>query len=126
MRRLIIILGIFLVLMAAVNFTAFAEPDTTNSTATTTTGATGSDISTGVPTVTSDTFVSKINSMANAIYTTARGVIPGITVVSLILGVVAMIILWDFRLRIGMILGGLIVVLWAPQIVGFIVEIAQF
>lgn len=129
MRRLIIMLGIFIVLLVAVNFTAFAETDTTNSTtttATTTTGATGSDISSGVPTVTSDTFVSKINSMTNAIYAMARGVIPGITVVSLIIGVLALIVCWDARVRIGMILCGLVVVLWAPQLVGFIVSIAQF
>lgn len=133
MRRLIIILGVFVLLLAAVNFTAFAETETTNSTATTTNTTTttpaapsGADISAGVPTVTSDTFVGKINSMTNEIYKTARGVIPGVTVVALILGVGAMILFWDFKARIGMILCGLILVMWAPQLVGFIIGIAQF
>ncbi len=133
MRRLVIILGVFVLLLAAVNFTAFAETKTTNTTATTTETTTttpaapsGTDISAGVPTVTSDTFVGKINSMTNEIYKTARGVIPGVTVVALILGVGAMIIFWDFRVRIGMILGGLILVMWAPQLVGFVIGIAQF
>ena len=139
MRRLIIILGVFVLLLAAVNFTAFAETETTNSTATTTNTTTtttttpatpaapsGTDISAGVPTVTSDTFVGKINSMTNEIYKTARGVIPGVTVVALILGVGAMILFWDYKARIGMILCGLILVMWAPQLVGFVIGIAQF
>ena len=84
------------------------------------------DISTGLPTVTPNMFVSKINRITNSIYGMARGVIPGISVVALVAAVILGIVFQEARKIIAWSLIGLIIVLWAPQIIGFIVGATAF
>lgn len=84
------------------------------------------DISTGLPTVTPDMFVAKINRMTNSIYGMARGVIPGISVVAIVAAFILGIVFREARPIVAWSLIGLLVVLWAPQIVGFVVGSAEF
>lgn len=84
------------------------------------------DISTGLPTVTPDMFVSKINRMTDSIYGMARGVIPGISVVAIVIAFILGIVFREARNIVAWSLIGLIVVLWAPQIIGFVVGSAAF
>ncbi len=124
--RYLAMLGVFVVATLLVFSQVVESAGTPISEPVTLVASSETGISSGLPTVTPDAFIAKINSTTDALYDAAKEVIPGITIMSLILGAITMIILWDFRVRIGAIILGLIVVLWAPQIIDFIVDIVQF
>lgn len=128
--RLIKFLIVMTVMLLAFSPLAFAETgtsNTTNTTATTTTSTSDrTDISAGVPEVTPDEFSGKVNRMSDAIYGTARSSIAAITVIVLVIGFIAGIFFEGARKMVGFAMLGLFVVLWAPQIVGYVIGIAKF
>lgn len=123
--RLFKILIMMAILVSVFSPLAFAETDTTNTTDTTTTTSDGATISSGVPEVTPEEFSGKINRMSDALYGTARSAIAAITIIALVIGVIAGIFFKGARVMVGFALLGLIVVLWAPTIVGFVISITN-
>lgn len=87
-------------------------------------GSTG--IATGLPAVTPEMLTQKVNHMANAIYGMFQGVIISITIIALVVASLFGIIFREARKTVIFALIGLLVVLWAPQIAGFVVHMSRF
>lgn len=83
------------------------------------------DISQGLPEVTPEQFSGKINGIAGEIYGMAANVIPYISVAVIVIGTIIGIFIEKARMAVLWAILGLIGVLWAPQIVGFVITLVK-
>ncbi|NYE57130.1 hypothetical protein [Carboxydothermus ferrireducens] len=84
-----------------------------------------SDISKGLPEVTPEQFSGKINGIAGKVYGVAANIIPYISVAVIVIGAIIGIFIEKARMAVLWAILGLIGVLWAPQIVGFVISLVK-
>lgn len=83
------------------------------------------DISSGLPTVTPDSFTQKVNRITGAIYAMFSSVIQGITVGAVVVGAVLGIFFAEARRTVFWAIFGLLLVLWAPYLVSLTVGLTK-
>jgi len=85
----------------------------------------GTNISAGLEEVTSDDFTAKMGRIASAIYQDVAKIAPMLTVVVIVIGTVIGIFWREARMSVAWSILGLLLILWAPQLVGLIVNYAN-
>ena len=82
-------------------------------------------ISAGLEEVTSDEFTAKMGRIAEAIYQDVAKIAPMLTVVFIVIGTVIGIFWREARMSVAWSVLGLLLILWAPQLVGLVVNYAN-
>jgi hypothetical protein len=80
------------------------------------------EVSAGLPTVTSDQFISKINRLVGAIYSDLMKIAPQITLLIIVLGAIVGIFWREARGTVIWSIGALLLIMWAPQIIGLVIH----
>ena len=72
----------------------------------------------GLPQVTSEQFTGKINSLAGAVYSDVVTIAPQITLFICVIGGILGIFWREARVSVIWSIGALVLILWAPQLIG--------
>lgn len=83
------------------------------------------DINTGLPTVTSEQFIAKITRIVKNIYEDAVEISPQLTLLACIVGGILGIILKEARKSVLWAFGGMLLILWAPQLIALTTHYAS-